>query len=461
MIVNLKNRVALLVTLSIVFVSGLLAVMAGLALGRVSGLLAMLVVAILVAYLVAPAATYLQRHKVPRGLSVIAIYLLFALIVGGAGTYAAPKLMSEAGDLARNAPIIAQQVQARLDDTTNDPLISRLPLSVRNAITKNVGSLEALAGKTAEEIGIRMLSGFKDGAEFLIRGLLILLLAFFFVTDAERITATFLRLAPARHRATIMEWVVEFDGVVGGFVRGQLLLAGITATAAIILLSLLHVKYGTILGLVAGVASIVPFVGPIVGTIPAIIICAATNTPVTTGILVVSLIVLFEIQGHVLTPIIIGRAVKVTPMVVFVAILAGAEVYGLLGTLLAIPAVGILRVALDRLFPTNRRIDALVHYALNKDLASKFKPLDEVIDILSDDTIHMVASTDDPYGTDEPTIMTICGMLAPTGHFRPASFEKNHCSFCDNDEINHMNLSVALARILDVDIETGKPNAKI
>jgi predicted PurR-regulated permease PerM len=197
-------------------------------------------------------------------------------------------------------------------------------------------------------------------ARALIDTFVVLLLAFFFITDVERIRALMVRLVPRERRAAAQSFVDDCDRVIGGFVRGQVLLALFVGVVATVILLLTGVKYALLLGAFTGIASIVPLVGPIIGAIPAILVALFAAGPVKALIVLALFVVVFEIQSHVLTPVVIGKAVGVTPLVIFLAILAGAEADGVLGMLLAVPLAGIARVVIDRVFPDDAADRALL-----------------------------------------------------------------------------------------------------
>lgn len=357
----MQNRLvrALVIAALIVAVGAVLA-LTGTVLERVRGVVTMVLLAILVAYLVAPAAGILTRRGVPRALAVLLIYVIGLAVIGAGVAWLAPRAVGEASDLAARAPRFAASAQDQLADPASSPLLGRLPANARDAVAQSAGKIEAAGTAIAAGVGAKVLGAAKVGAETLVRTLLVLLLAFFFVTDAERITATLLRVVPVARRDATLDLIADVDRVVGGFVRGQILLAGVTGAAVFIALEILRLPYATLLALLAGLASIVPFVGPIVGAVPALAIAAVTLGVAKTIILLVIFVVIFELQGHVLTPIVIGRTVGVSPLVVFLAILVGAEADGLLGTLLAIPIAGIARVVLDRLAPADPALLARV-----------------------------------------------------------------------------------------------------
>jgi predicted PurR-regulated permease PerM len=113
----------------------------------------------------------------------------------------------------------------------------------------------------------------------------------------------------------------------------------------------LGVPYAILLGLLAGIVSIVPLVGPIVAVIPVLVISFFTVGLVKMLIVGALFAAIIAVQQNVLVPIYVARSVGVTPLVIFASLLLGSEAFGILGALLSIPIAGILRVTAERLFP--------------------------------------------------------------------------------------------------------------
>jgi predicted PurR-regulated permease PerM len=158
----------------------------------------------------------------------------------------------------------------------------------------------------------------------------------------------------------------DVDAVVGGFVRGQVLLSVGVAIAGTIVLVAVGVPYGLLLGLLAGIASIVPMVGPIVAIIPVVIITFFTVGLVKAIVVVALYVLIIILQQNVLVPVVVARSVGVTPLVIFVALLLGSEAFGILGALLSLPIAGILRVLAQRLFPPDEDADAKLPVARDR-----------------------------------------------------------------------------------------------
>jgi predicted PurR-regulated permease PerM len=147
----------------------------------------------------------------------------------------------------------------------------------------------------------------------------------------------------------------DVDGVIGGFVRGQVLLAVAVGIAGTIVLLAVGVPYAILLGTLAGVVSIIPLVGPIAAALPVLVIAFFTVGLVKLIVVGVLYVVILVVQQNVLTPLVVSKSVGVTPLVVFLALLFGSEAFGILGALLAIPIAGIIRVATERIFPEEQR----------------------------------------------------------------------------------------------------------
>jgi predicted PurR-regulated permease PerM len=142
-----------------------------------------------------------------------------------------------------------------------------------------------------------------------------------------------------------------------------LLALGVVVAGTIVLLGV-GVPYAILLGLLSGVVSIVPLVGPVIALIPVVLIAFFTVGLVKVIIVGVLFAVILIVQQNVI-PLIVSKSVGVTPLVVFVALLLGSEAFGILGALLSIPVAGILRVAAERLFPPDPESDATLVRARN------------------------------------------------------------------------------------------------
>ncbi len=325
---------------------------------RVHNTLVVIVFSILFGYLVYPPIKWLGNRRVPIPLAGVIVYAALGVVVAGALAWLTPAVAVQVEDLTRNFPRIVAAAQHQIVDPAHSPLLARLPDSVRAAIASNAGKAGALVGAVAGKFGTNALGILTGTSAAIIDIFLVLGLTLLVLSDLVPIQRFGIRLVPRAYRAAAVSFMDDVDKVIGGFVRGQVLLALGVGIAGTIVLLAVGVPYAILLGLLAGVVSIVPLIGPVIALIPVVLIAFFTVGVVKVIVVGVLFAVILVVQQNVFTPLVVSKSVGVTPLVVFVALLLGSEAFGILGALLSIPVAGILRVAAERLFPPDLDADA-------------------------------------------------------------------------------------------------------
>jgi predicted PurR-regulated permease PerM len=340
--------------------AGVLVWMVAAVFDRVHNTIVVMIFAVLFAYFVYPPIAWLVRRRVPVTVAAILVYAALIVVLLGAGAWLAPAIATQATELAQNFPHIVAGVQQQIADPVHSPLLARLPANVRATIAQNAGKAGAFAAVAAGTFGhdaLQILTGTTAAVVdiFLVMGLTLLVLG-----ELATIRAFALRLVPATYRAPAIAFAADVDAVIGGFVRGQVLLALAVSIAGTVVLLAVGVPYAVLLGLLAGVLSIVPLVGPIIAA--ALVILIAFFTVGVFKLIIVAALyaAILTVQQNVLNPLVVSKSVGVTPLVVFVALLLGSEAFGILGALLSIPLAGILRVATERFFSDGQRTVATI-----------------------------------------------------------------------------------------------------
>jgi predicted PurR-regulated permease PerM len=117
------------------------------------------------------------------------------------------------------------------------------------------------------------------------------------------------------------------------------------------MLTLLHVRFAILIGLIAGLLNVIPYVGAFAGAAPAVVIALITNGPLNTLFVIGGFVVINQLEGHLIAPNVVGPSVGLSPLAVILALLAGGELFGLLGLLVAVPIAGIIKVLYVNLVP--------------------------------------------------------------------------------------------------------------
>jgi predicted PurR-regulated permease PerM len=313
---------------------------------RLAGVVYILVGAILLAYLIYPAIAWLNR-RMSLVLSIIVIYIGIIAAFILLAFFIVPHIMEDIQLLVQRYPDLVARLHSIIYNP-NDSLTSRLPGWIRD-------QLAALPDALA--IWVRQ-RGFQVFGHFatLLAGTIALVALFIvvpFVTaylllDLGHMKRALAAVIPEdRWRAT-MELLAEIDGVIGGFIRGQLLVASMIAVLITIALILIHVPYPYLFGLLAGFGDLIPYVGAVAAFFPAFLSAILSNGWVSGLLVALAFVAIYEAEGHFIAPNVVGKQVKLSAFVVIVALLIGAEVAGLFGMLVAVPVAGVIRVIATR-----------------------------------------------------------------------------------------------------------------
>jgi predicted PurR-regulated permease PerM len=324
-----------------------IAVVAGLILSRIMAVVTVLIGATFFAFLVYPPIAWLEKRRWPRWLAIVSVYLLLVLVLGGISAFIGPRIAFESKTLGHDFPGLLLQARDSIVGENNS-LLSSVPLEARetaaNLVDQLVGQLQTDAGTFAGQALKIALSV----ASVITALIIIPVLAAYILIDLEHLRSVALRLVPERRRGALLEILADVDSVLSGFIRGQIIVGAIIAVVVTVMLFALHIKYALLIGIFAGVTDIIPYVGAIAGAIPAVIIALYTNGPISMLVVAAGFALMYQIEGHFIAPTVVGQRVGLTPLMVIIAILAGAELGGVLGMFVAVPVVGTIRVIAKR-----------------------------------------------------------------------------------------------------------------
>jgi predicted PurR-regulated permease PerM len=303
--------------------------------------LTLVAIALFVALALNPAVEFIQRRGLRRGSAVALVYAAALAIVALLGWVFIPPLIEQITHLVNALPNL-------VDDLTkgHGPLgfLERkyhVVESVRRATTGQ--SADVVLGGAASAV-----TAVEGIAATVVGAIIIAFLTFFMLLEGPEWRRRCTELIPESHRGSVERIGAGVYASVGGFVTGNLvasLLAGVVAT---IIMLVTGVPYAVPIGLFVAIIELVPYVGPLVATV-LVTAVALTVSPVSALVSLGLLLAYHAIEGHTLRPFLYGRAVKLSPLAVLVAILLGTEIAGILGALIAIPVAGSIQVILREL----------------------------------------------------------------------------------------------------------------
>jgi predicted PurR-regulated permease PerM len=315
---------------------------------QVHDVIYVLIGAVFFAYLIFPLVGRLRR-RMPLVAAIVIVYAIIALGLFGAAWFIVPRMVDEAKMLAVHYPQLIESVDRFVNDP-HDPVTARLPPFVRNEIARVPYQLaDWVKAHTSETFGhvVTLVAGtFAVVATFV----LIPMTTAYLLLDLDNLKRGLSSVVPDERWRATLRLLSDFDRVIGGFIRGQLLVALSVGALITVSLAILRVPYAFLLGLLAALGDLIPYVGAVLAFIPAFVSAILAGGLGKAALVTVAFVAIFEAEGHFIAPNIVSRTVRLSPFAVLLALLIGAEVAGLIGALVAVPVAGVLRVIVLRVF---------------------------------------------------------------------------------------------------------------
>ena len=308
-------------------------------LGYVSVLLLPLIVAAMITFLLNPLVSALARRHVPRVLGTSLAYLaVLGLLFGGMTYLVAPVLVEQvqAGVAALPDDLsgVEEQLQDQLDRFGVDADVdaSQAQQWLVDNREQLLGSLTGVGAATASLLVV------------LSMVLIGTVAAFYLLVDLPRLKRTCLALIPPDRREEVATVAGDVGATIGGFLRGQLLVAGFVGIATSIAMQLLGLPLWLVVGIVAGVTNVVPFIGPFIGGALAVAIALVNGEPLLALWAALAILVIQQVESQVVSPLVVGRSVELHPVIIILAVILGGSIAGVLGLLVAVPVAASARV---------------------------------------------------------------------------------------------------------------------
>ena len=316
---------------------------------RIGTIFIIIVAAIFFAYLVYPLVRWLNR-RLPLIIAILLVYAAIAGLVVVGLIYLIPAITAEVTTLVHEWP----RIQAKITDFVRNPnnqLFAHAPAIVKDQLAKIPGEITKwfqAHGAAAAGNAIMVLVG---TAAFIGACIVVPVLSAYLLYDSETIKRFFMGFIPANKRDSTLQLLAEFEQVIGGFIRGQLMVGASVGILIAIGLTLVGEPYAILIGALAAVLDLIPYIGPVVAAIPAFTIAfIAGGFPLAVKVAIV-FVLANQAEGHIIAPNIVSRTIQLSPSAVVVAILIGGELYGIVGMFIAVPVAGIIRVLLLHIIP--------------------------------------------------------------------------------------------------------------
>lgn len=309
---------------------------------KLQHLILIVLVSVIIASAIERGTKAVMRFKIPRVWSVLIIYAAFFVVIFAGLSILLPPLFNDLTDLAVGLP-------AKLDaitqvDSTVDPLSS-----ITGGLAKSFSLSDVIV--QVQKFILQLSDSIFSTASIVFGGVfsfILILVISFYLSVQEKGIENFLRIvAPLKHENYILDLWSRSQQKISLWFQGQIILGLIVGLVVFVGLWILGIKYALTLGILAALFEIIPFFGPILAAIPGVLLGFAVGAD--TGLLVLAFyIIVQQLENHVIYPLVAKKVIGVPPLIVILAILAGAQLAGFLGMVIAVPlATVVMELAND------------------------------------------------------------------------------------------------------------------
>jgi predicted PurR-regulated permease PerM len=282
-----------------------------------------------------PLTGFLQRKRMGRTSAVAVIFVVTVGIAVVIGLITVPSLIAQAQSLIQAAPGMQLHLASLMD---RSHVLAPVAQATRNA------NLQEMFLPTRRQA----LTYSSDLLTAIGWALTTLALAFYVLADPETTQAALYGVVPRRFHVRLARIMLNLETIVGGYMRGQILTSGLMGAFVYLLLRLLDIKNPLPLAVFAGITDVLPYIGGILAAIP-LVAAAVPHGSASVVIVIGSVVVYQEIESRLILPRVYGRVLRLPAWLITVALLAGGELMGILGALLALPVTAGVRMILEEL----------------------------------------------------------------------------------------------------------------
>lgn len=319
-------------------------------LSRLETVATLFLVSWFLSYALHPAVQRLAKWRIPRPLAILILFAAAGLAVAVFAVVAVPTIADQLYALAAALPTYAQNLKTGLLPQLESVVGRPLPVDPSSLLSEAVGNaqkiLPELARGTATVFG-RVFANAWNLLQGLLTALLVPFFSFYLLLDLEGLGGRITELFPRGWQPRVKDLLTRCDEVLSAFIRGQLTICCVLALVYSVGLTLTGIDLPWVVGLLSGLLFIVPYLGTAVGVVVGSLLALLKFHDLGHLLGVWAVFAVGQsLEGLFLTPRIVGHRVGLHPLAVIAAVMAGGELFGFLGVLLAVPTAAVLRVGI-------------------------------------------------------------------------------------------------------------------
>ena len=335
--------------------------------------LSSIIIAIIFAYIIDPIVNFLERKGVKRQFGVIIVYISVFLIFAILIISVIPKTINEISNLLTSLPGMVDTLTKNVNNflteifakfnielpenfidvykesnpkVEGDVETPQIVSNILNSMTKTINDLVAKAQGSLMGSLSGLFSKVYGALTSAFRLVLIIIFSFYFSVDKEKFTLKVKKSIPNKYRDDLAFLANRIDVALQQFIRGRMLMAIFVGILTMIYLLILRVDFAIIIGLITCVADIIPYVGPLLGCVPAVLF-ALVDSPAKAFWVLVLFVVVQWVENNILAPKLIGDSTGLNPLLILISIIIGGGIFGVWGMVISVPITSIICILID------------------------------------------------------------------------------------------------------------------
>ncbi len=308
-------------------------------------------------YMLNPVVNLLTKVKIgkkniSRTWGVAVVFLLLVAIIVLVAAVFIPKLTNQLVNLANQLPSVIDDSRKLLDkifkNANSQELLKKIDFSsINDKISKNITSYaDGIISGLTNGIG----SVISATANAVIVIITVPVVLFYMLKDGHKLAPTIKRVLPEKHEAQIMDLLSEMSSTISKYISGQMIECLFVGTFTAIGYWIIGLPYALLLGVIAGICNIIPYIGPYIGIAPALAVSLSTGSWLNVIYNIVIVLVVQQVDGNLVYPNVIGKSLQIHPLTIIIILLAAGNIAGLMGMILAIPLYAIVKVVVVHLY---------------------------------------------------------------------------------------------------------------
>ncbi|MFS0554471.1 AI-2E family transporter [Brevibacillus sp. 179-C9.3 HS] len=300
------------------------------------------ILGLVIAYLLHPIVQLLERRRVPRLMAVLLIYGSFVLVITIAIINAIPVFTKQLVELADDIPRLMDWYYTWMSEWEARKYF--LPDSISKGVDRVIiQSNEGMSHSVA-----KIVDNARHSMGKLFAFAIVPFIAFYFLKDMKQLHETGMSIVPKAYRKQVLIVLRDINESLGKYIHGQMIVALIVGAFAYMGYKLIGMPYPFVLAAFVCLTNIIPYIGPLIGAAPAVVIAITISTKTLLLVVVVNLIIQI-VEGNILSPNIVGRSLHLHPLLIILALLVGETLGGIIGLIVAVPILAVCKVIISRI----------------------------------------------------------------------------------------------------------------